>query len=57
MYLAEVARAAGAKLDDWLNSNLVSRAAFDCAQRDDYDGFLNARAESIHEEVRKHTGW
>lgn len=57
VYLKEVEKAAGANLDQWLTSNLISRAAFDFALKDDFDAFLNTRADTIHATVRAYTKW
>lgn len=47
-YLKDVVAAAGSHLDEWLKSNLISRAAFEAAMRDDFDTFLDERAKAIH---------
>lgn len=52
-YLKWVADAAGADLQKWLDTNLVPPAAYDAALRDDYEGFLTARSEAIHNAVLK----
>jgi hypothetical protein len=40
-----------------LESNLIPRDAFDAALKDDYESFLKARAEVIHEAVARLAGW
>ena len=52
-YLRDVERSAGNDLDALLESNLISRAAFEAAKRDDYDVFLNERAKAIDAAVRQ----
>jgi hypothetical protein len=47
----------GSAFDGVIASNLISRAALDAAMRDDYQGYLAARAANIHEEVKKLAGW
>jgi hypothetical protein len=56
-YLGEVEKMAGAKLEAWLKSNLISPAAFAAARADDYDGFLAERASTIHAEITRLAGW
>lgn len=56
-YLPRVVDALGPKLEAALTSNLISREAFDFAIRDDYDGFLRARAVAINTAVLRQTGW
>lgn len=57
VYLKIVEKAAGQHLDSWLSSNLISKDAFNFALKDDFDSFLDARAETIHNAVLKLTGW
>lgn len=56
-YLVEVEKAAGAGLDAWLKSNLISPAAFAAAKADDFQVFLLERAKTIHAEIQGLTGW
>jgi hypothetical protein len=56
-YLAEVEKAAGTHLDEWLKSNLISPNAFAAAKKNDYDAFLMERAASIHTEIKRLAGW
>ena len=48
-YLSDVEQAAGDKLGEWRRNNLISDDAYLAALDDDYDLFLEARAETIHE--------
>lgn len=56
-YLKDVTKAAGANIGRWLSANLISNAAFNAALKDDFDGFLDERAKTIHETIRQYTGW
>jgi len=56
-YLAQVAKVARDNLEDWLHSNLITTEAYECALKDDYDGFLSARAEAIHAAASELAGW
>lgn len=47
-YLKKVLADHGAAAQQWLASNLIDSAAIDAALKDDYDGFLEARAEAIN---------
>lgn len=53
VYMRTVAEAAGKNLTTWLQSNLISHAAYQAALKDDFDLFLQARAEAIDGAVRK----
>jgi hypothetical protein len=56
-YLADVAAAAGDRLERWLSSNLITLDAYEAARNDDYEKFLKIRASTIHEYVIKQAGW
>jgi hypothetical protein len=56
-YLADVEKAAGAQLDAWLTSNLISPAAFAAAKVNNYDAFLAERASTIHALIKKLAAW
>ena len=56
-YLVDVEKAAGGQLDGWLKSNLISPAAFAAAKANDYDGFLSARAATIHAQIKALAAW
>jgi hypothetical protein len=56
-YLREVESAAGNQLSDWLATNLISMEAFEAAKEEDFDGFLKARAQCIHDRVMSYTDW
>jgi hypothetical protein len=56
-YLADVQKAAGSNLNQWLESNLISDAAFRAALADDYDAFLAARCATIDSKVSALTAW
>ncbi|MBI0325551.1 DUF262 domain-containing protein [Burkholderia plantarii] len=47
----------GDEAKGWLESNLVDDAAISAALKDDYDGFLIARANAIHREAKTLGGW
>jgi len=56
-YLADVEKAAGANLDAWLRSNLISPAAFAAAKANDYNAFLKERASTIHAHIKSLAAW
>jgi len=56
-YLADVEKAAGANLDAWLSSNLISPAAFAAAKANNYDAFLTERASTIHAHIKGLAAW
>lgn len=56
-YLKDVQVAAGANLDQWLASNLISNAAFNAALADDYQTFIEERSLTIDARVSQLTGW
>lgn len=56
-YLKEVEAAAGASVNDWLASNLISTSAFKAAKSDDFDAFIDERSRTIDECVSSLTGW
>jgi len=56
-YLPRVAEAAGQRLSDWLASNLIPQNAWEAAQQNDFEGFLERRAEYIHAAVMTKAGW
>lgn len=56
-YLQLVEKAAGPNLQEWLKSNLISQGAFEAGKADAYEAFLDQRAEAIHTEIRRLTGW
>ena len=56
-YLTEVEAGAGAALQTWLDSNLISIEAFEAAKADDFDRFLTLRAGTIHGVVLELAGW
>lgn len=56
-YLKETQQAAGIELDVWLKSNLLSKAAFEAALADDFDGFLRERMRVINEAILQLAGW
>jgi hypothetical protein len=53
VYLKDVASAAGANLNEWLNSNVISEDAYEAGLKDDFDLFLRLRSEAIDLAVRK----
>ncbi|HEV2863068.1 MAG TPA: DUF262 domain-containing protein [Pyrinomonadaceae bacterium] len=56
-YLRNVREVAGERLNGWLASNLIPRAAFDAALKDNFEVFLELRAQAIHFEVIAKTDW
>lgn len=56
-YLREVEEAAGSDLPVWLESNLISTAAFEAAREDDFKRFLTLRAETLHRLLLPLAGW
>lgn len=56
-YLKEVQSAAGPNLSHWLQSNLISNAAFGAALKDDYETFIEERCQTIESRVSALTGW
>ncbi len=52
-YLRDVEDNAGGRLEEILNSNLISREAFEAAKRDDYEAFLSLRSETIDAAVNR----
>ena len=53
VYLQDVSTAAGADLNDWLESNIISEQAYEAALKDDFDAFLSCRAEAIDLAIRQ----
>ena len=47
----------GANLEGVLASNLISKDAYRAARADDYDTFLEIRADTIHRAALALTGW
>jgi hypothetical protein len=56
-YVKELLDSHGDEARKWLASNLVDDAAINAALKDDFDGFLNARAEVIGKVASKLAGW
>jgi hypothetical protein len=56
-YLTEVAKNAGENLGLLLDCNLISMDAYDAAIQDDFDRFIDLRAETIHNFVTAKTDW
>jgi hypothetical protein len=56
-YLKEVESAAGENLQTWLDTNLISRDAFEAAKEDDFGRFLALRAETLHRLLLPLAGW
>ena len=56
-YLKDVQSAAGPQLTAWLESNLISPAAYTAALSDDYDTFLKERAKTIHATALAKANW
>lgn len=56
-YLKQVAASAGGSLSAWLESNLISHAAYEAAACDDFTAFLEERCKTLHEVSFKLAGW
>lgn len=56
-YLKDVATAAGANLDSWLSSHLVTKEAYEAALKDDFEKFLTIRSETINSTISSKAGW
>jgi hypothetical protein len=56
-YLKQAQEQLGSSFGRVIASNLISQAAIDAAMKDDYQGYLDARATTIHAEVKKLAGW
>lgn len=56
-YLAKLLDEHGEKAKAWLATNLIDQSAIDAALKDDYDGFLNARAAAINVRAKAQAGW
>jgi len=56
-YLSDVEHAAGSNLEKWLESNLIPQDAYIAAKNNDFEKFLDLRANAIHEEAIKHAEW
>lgn len=56
-YLKKLLDAHGDVAKQWLQTNLIDDSAIDAALSDDYNGFLNARAATIHAQTTKLTSW
>lgn len=56
-YLRDVSEAAGPNLSKWLDSNLISRAAYEAAMLDDFETFLKERRETIHSAILRLGNW
>ena len=57
IYLQQVEAMAGASLNDWLRSNLISEDAYKAALADNYDAFIFERAMTIDQRFSVLTGW
>ncbi len=56
-YLKRLLDEHGEHAKTWLASNLVDEPAIEAALKDDYDGFLVARANAIHRQAKELAGW
>ncbi len=56
-YLRDVEKALGSQLEAALKANLISPEAYEAALNDDYDRFLELRAQTIDERTMELTGW
>jgi hypothetical protein len=56
-YLSKLLLDHGDQARGWLATNLINDAAIEAGLKDDYDGFLEARAITINEQAKKQAGW
>lgn len=56
-YLPEIEKAAGNNLEKWLETNLIPLEAYHAAKKNDFEGFIDIRAQAIHEKVLHHAEW
>ena len=56
-YLNDVVAAAGSNLTAWLESNLISEAAFNAAMKDDFETFVTERSKTIDSVISGLTDW
>lgn len=56
-YVAKLLSEHGDHARSWLATNLIDDAAIQAALKDDYDGFLDARAMAINEQAKRLSGW
>ena len=56
-YFRDIAEIMGENLESLLDSNLISKDAFDAASENNFDKFIDLRAETINQFVMTRTGW
>ncbi len=56
-YLFDVEKSAGSNLSAWLDSNLITLAAFEAAKRDDFETFIRLRSETIQQKISALANW
>jgi hypothetical protein len=56
-YLKDVQKAAGSRLNAWLESHMIPPDAFEAARADDFELFLVRRRDAIHRQVLLLAGW
>ena len=56
-YLRDVQKAAGTNLGSWLETNLISKEAFEAASHDDFNSFISIRSKDINKEAARLAGW
>lgn len=56
-YLRAVQKAAGANLDSWLETNLISKEAFEAALQNDFNSFISIRSKDINQVAAQLAGW
>lgn len=54
-YLIEVKKASESELLNWLDSNIIPVEAFEAALNDDFEKFIELRAQAIHTKVINHS--
>jgi hypothetical protein len=56
-YLLIVEKAAGDKIQDWLDSNIIPRDAFEAAKIGDFNTFISRRSVAINNKILEQANW
>lgn len=56
-YLRKVAAEANLNLSAWLANNFISQEAYQAALADNFDAFVNLRAQNIHSVIMSRANW
>jgi hypothetical protein len=48
---------AGEKLKEWLHSNLITKEAFEAAKADNFEQFIDIRAQNLHAAIAARANW